>query len=371
MLFGLTFLNSEIIDVTKEQFVAVENGKVYLFEEFRELYHILNLTDLQYKLSEVENDFLTLNQSQMMDVDMDIANVKSNFQQLISYRKTRAINEIGSFYKWIAGIPDREEINKITQVINELIEGNNKQAVINQRLAKQLQNSYQVNSGKEFLIKIKIKYLLTETSNMIQTLNLAKANILNTALLNLDEIEEVIKKEYPISIINVLEYSIFKILRLNDIIITYIKYPIITNKCINYNVEAITNNRQKLILEDRIAKCRNLYQNVRNCKHEFDTTICQKHNKPTCLLNLMLNKKTTCNSTNEKMLDLHIIDDGIILINGKHIVNKKSYDGTFLRTFTNVTEIDGIIYFNQKQKTSEYLKHVLYSELSGVAGEDF
>lgn len=55
--------------------------------------------------------------------------------------------------------------------------------------------------------------------------------------------------------INVLEYSTFKILRINEIIITYIKYPIITEKCLNNNIEAITNKRQKLILEKQIAKC--------------------------------------------------------------------------------------------------------------------
>jgi hypothetical protein len=210
ILLCLTTVNSDIINVSQEKFVAIENGEVHLFEEFGELYHIFNITSVENKLNEVLMDCTTTNRKQTIEDTMDINIIKSNLRQLESHRKQRAINEIGTLYKWITGMPDRDEMNRIMETLNALIEGNNNQNIINHRLEQQLNSISKQNIEKELRIKIKIKYLLSETSKMIQTINLARANILNTELFAIEEIDELIKKEYPIQCFRIQYFQNFK-----------------------------------------------------------------------------------------------------------------------------------------------------------------
>lgn len=362
ILFMIHLARSEISNVTKEKFVAVHNGDVHLYKEFGEIYHIFNITFCHQKLEEVIQDTTYTQQLYATETHLDIEMIKSNLKQLEYGRSRRAIDEIGSAFKWITGVPDRAEMQEIKEKLNQLIEGNNIQKIINHRIENQMTSIDQKKVHRELKNNIKIRYLLSETSKMIQTINLAKADILNTELFNLEEIENMIEAEYNLPLINILEYSTFKIVKTQNLLVIQIKYPIIEEKCEFYNIEAITQERYKLILEKYVAKCKNNYQSIQNCNHELDTTICKKINNSNCLPNMLQNQIPQCNITNEKMQDISIIDDGIILVNGKNLIDNKTYVGTFLITFKNSTNINNTIYFNHKERIIEHLKHTTSQE---------
>jgi len=74
--------------------------------------------------------------------------------------------------------------------------------------------------------------LLTyDPMNLMDTITLAKIDVFNTKILNNDDIQEIYKHEdRPVIIIDFLDISEFKIALHQDLIIIYIKYPIITDR---------------------------------------------------------------------------------------------------------------------------------------------
>jgi len=51
----------------------------------------------------------------------------------------------------------------------------------------------------------------------------------------------------------------FKIAFHQDLIVIYIKYPINTDHCDFYNSRSISHNDGKLLIDNHVAKCRNIY----------------------------------------------------------------------------------------------------------------
>jgi len=77
--------------------------------------------------------------------------------------------------------------------------------------------------------------------NLMDTITLAKIDVFNTTILNNDDIQGTYKHEIrPVTITDLLNISEFKIALHKDLIIIYIKYPIITNRCDVYNSRSIS-----------------------------------------------------------------------------------------------------------------------------------
>jgi len=158
--------------------------------------------------------------------------------------------------------------------IDDLIQNNNNQFVINSILFKEIktlsENLQTVISNQEFPFrKHPIRLLTYDLMNLMDTITLEKIDVFNTKILNAEEIQEIYKHEQkPVVITDILDISKFKIAIHQELIVIYIKYPIITNRCEVYNARSISHNDGKLLIDNNVAKCNNRYYVISNFKTE-------------------------------------------------------------------------------------------------------
>jgi len=81
---------------------------------------------------------------------------------------------------------------------------------------------------------------------------------------------EILKHEQkPIIFADLMDISVFKIAVHKDLLIIYVKYPIIKNRCEIYHGRAISEIYGKLVLSNQVAKCANIFYEMSNFKNEF------------------------------------------------------------------------------------------------------
>jgi len=86
--------------------------------------------------------------------------------------------------------------------------------------------------------------------NLMDTITLAKIDVFNTKIVNAEEIQEIYKHEQkPVVITDILDISKLKVAIHQELIVIYIKYPIITNRCEVYNARSISHNDGKLLID--------------------------------------------------------------------------------------------------------------------------
>lgn len=389
---------TDIVDYTRENYVLVERFEVALYNDFGNIFHLTNLTFYENILTETRN---LIDAKKYISFEIPNTNVKHNYssyKELSPYddnifeikfeleiidtlleqldkidkyktKTKRGINELGTIWKWIAGTPDHDDFVLIKNKLNELTENNNKQFVTNSKLFKAITeitetvNNLKGSSRIVKFLKQRNNLIINELHNLIQTIALAKANILNPAILNLKEIKEVISHEHKdLTLTDLLDVSQFKIIQTKDVIAIYIKYPIIQKLCKIYETRAINQYDGKLLLEKQIAYCNNTYVSIQNCKTEIKNTFCKIGNNNTCLVDILNKQNGKCKKIKEQNLDLEIITEGAILISGKHIVDGHKVNGTYLIIFDNYTKIDNITFENPTTKITNYLKTVSIDE---------
>lgn len=375
MLTLIKLTSTEIIDYTRENYLLLENGNAALYSNFGTLFHVTHLSYFEKVISEsiaeIERNFYFNSspknpEDSNLDLtkDTDVTIIKTLLAQLrATKRYKRGINEIGKIWKWISGSPDHDDAVLIDNKLSELITSNNRQFVTNTEIfnaIKRLSESLHEieNDAQLRLARERNKLIVIELQNIVQTIALAKTGTLNPAILNLEDIKEITQHEHgSMTITDLMDASEFKILQNEEVIVVFIKYPIIIKNCKLFETRAISQQDGKLLIGKEIAKCEKEFLNVKNCKIELRYNFCQVYENETCLSNILNNnKKAICNKIKEKNLDLEIIKDGSILISGNHIVDNATVKGTYLINFQNKTVIDGKTYFNPTFLIQNYLK---------------
>lgn len=341
-----------VIDHSNEPYVLIPIEQAFLARENGSLFHVFNVTEIEDKFAQYQNLY---HQQEERDkkIDLMIQQCKNYLEQLTTYRSKRSLNFLGTAIKWITGNPDHDDMILIEKKLNELIENNNQLSMINTALKKNLEH---LTGGEEARLEILFEWLIKELKQIIDTINLAKSGILNTAALNLEEINAIIKNEMKTKapLMEILEHSSFKIFSMDNVYIILIKYPIIDQKCMLYCVKPNELSEGKLQLQKYAVKCKGHYTTVRNCKRYIDTNICE-YEEHTCTQELLNGFKTNCNMIREHMPAIEEIDDGKILIHGDHTVNNETYSGTNLILFNDSVIINNKNYSNYRVLIREYL----------------
>ncbi len=203
------------------------------YNSFEDQFHITNLSFYR-EIIRVEDNIS--NSSKNSDLEWDISQnlniIKILMSQLSPSRNKRGINELGTAWKWLSGTPDHDDLIRIENKINELTENNNKQFTINSRIFQEVQLMTKILNTivvkKESKVRQHRLQLITlDIQNLIDTITLAKTNILNTKILNEQDIKEIFRHENkPVVLTDLLDISTFKIIKNQDLLIIYIRYPI-------------------------------------------------------------------------------------------------------------------------------------------------
>lgn len=356
LLLNVSIIKSiKIIDYTNEPYALVPIEPTYLFDSYETVLHLFNITEIEERFLKYEDAYYQHYENDKK-ITLLITTCKDYLQQLTVHRNKRSWDFLGTGIKFITGTPDHDDMIFVKKEMNELIENNNRLSVINSALKRNLE--YLTGKGQgETKLEILFEWIIMELKQIIDTLNLAKSGILNTAALNLEEINKIIKIEqkFDAPLMELLEHSTFKIMQIKSVYILLIKYPIIKEKCMLYNVKPIETENGKLQLESFATQCNGTYNTVHQCKKYINTNLCKYH-EHTCTEELLNGFKTNCTIIRERMNEIEQIDDGKILINGIHKINNVTSKGTYLILFNDSVLIDNGNYTNDKELVQQYLQ---------------
>lgn len=355
---------SNIINYSKEDYVLIEDtNNIFLYETYGELYHVTNLSFYKSIIDEEVKYVKDNNISTDWDFYLQLKLATSLLVQLTPHKRIkRSINELGTIFKWITGTPDHNDMVTIQNKVNDLIVNNNKQNKINSAIFKEIGRVTRLLSlklDKEFLLK---KYRLQLLSKDLQTLRdaitFSKAKILYSNILNDHDVANIFTNEkFNITLIDLIDVSIFSIVSYKGLIIFYIKYPIVNNNCNLYHAKAISQQDGKLLIEDKVAKCNNTFHSIQIYKKEIYSNFAQLRNTKNCFVNLLNKEFTRCKKIKEKNRQIEIITDGAILVTGMNYVNHTLIAGIYVITFETIVDINNKTYTNTKQKLLNYIEN--------------
>lgn len=315
----------------------------------------------------------------------DIQTLYSLIHRLTPNRKSkRAINEIGTVWKWIAGNPDHDDFQILADKINNVIDNNNNQIIVNRNILDRINNITNITNTiiksvknsdmlqNTFILhsKYKIDIMKEELSNINMAIHLAKANIVNAFILSNTEISQIQKifldEAMPYqNIEEALNFASIKIANNDKSIIYVMSIP----KTLNVNCKIFTLKpvkKEKFILNtkfEKICKCNKEIYGLKNkCKKIEDVTICLRSDienvtNDNCISKIMVNAYHNCSVTNsEHIREVEEIDTGILLLNnykGNITTGNtvRNLSGTYLVKFNNSSIRVGDTNFTAEEST--------------------
>lgn len=285
-------------------------------------------------------------------------------------RKARSIDALGKIWKYIAGTPDREDLEILTQNMNSLNTNNNRQTIINSNLNTQINKLIEITNtlsnhikkdndvGIEVMLNLqtKIRLIKEEIVNIKYALQYAKSNILNSMLLNKKEIKVALER---IKTDNIPFHTIEEVLELSEISVLYndlnllyiIKIPI-TTKTIYETIlikPVKTANKIVNIQFNEIIRHKDEYYGIRNkTRIGYSINIYEKNvlldiSNSSCIPKMLNSLDSSCDITTAYHIpEIEVITPGLILLNDfsdKIMVDgeQKKLNGTFLVKFNNET----------------------------------
>lgn len=204
----------EILDYSQSEIIFIESGIGKIQTGYFRILHFIDVDEYATTLEQIKTSLrnnIPPSHPLLPFLLEDIRSITSLINRLtLSKRHTRAINEIGTVWKWLAGSPDHDDFQILADKMNNVIENNNNQIIINERLIEQVNNvtitnnkilkSLKSNENMQNTLILNEKYKIDVIKEKIKNINIAiqlsKSNIVNTFMLSDEEMLEVEKIFY-------------------------------------------------------------------------------------------------------------------------------------------------------------------------------
>jgi len=194
----------------------------------------------------------------------------------------RSLNFLGTVLKVIAGPPDAADFDMLKMSEARLIESNNRQVIIKtqnkfnelteivNKIIKAERNNIVDTSHLYEVFLARNRILITGIQNVMLTVTLAKANIINPAIFNQNDLMSVfVDHPTEVPIISLLEASNIRVLQSDSIIHVLIAYPKTKTICKKVTIFPVSHQYTILQLkENTVAEC-NSVQEYTEPKHLF------------------------------------------------------------------------------------------------------
>lgn len=300
-----------------------------------------------------------------------INNILENLTPLT--RNKRAINTLGTIWKYVAGSPDHDDFEILTNNVYELNKNNNKQFHVNEAFNKRINNLTEIiNRMSNFVRKSvyleneivinlqnRIRLVKEELINIENGIEWAKIGIVNPLILNKKEIEVAMKKieEEHIPFVNpeeALQFAKVSVLynKNNYNKIFYMVKVPLTKKEMYENVILRPVKKKTYVIKleflEILKNEETIYAIKEKCEEYNDIMICKENQiiditNNTCIPNIINNRNSSCvTSNNHHISPIEEIESGVILLNGYNgsiYIDEtyRSLSGTFLIKFHNST----------------------------------
>lgn len=327
--------------------VSIKESKAWIINGNFNLIHVIDLSQFERQLEEVsksiKKNFRDLDRKLLVNFHLNQIADRINLLRAKPSRKQRSIEWIGSALKWVAGNPDAADWNKILQSQQEIVENNNEQYKVNEKISSVIEDMTRKinwvieNSNREVMVADIQKFeqdiihqvllIKEEVNEIVRACQMAKSGIVNTNLLNHDEVTMLINEFETLPYENEIEAIEFGVpsiyanssmllyilsipkVRKNDYNMLLIRPTIINDKQVNIDFNKVLVNQDET------------YGIVKNCLSISNSTVCreealQKVPEDHCLSRLLKGGRAACTyrtNTNE-VIEL-IQEDTIYLTN--------------------------------------------------------
>lgn len=368
----MTMADIKILDYSNSQIVTLNSGPAKLETGTFKIIHVIEIDEYQDLIDTMQK---TLSQN-ISDYHFLHPFLSHEMTQIQGYldrlkpRMKRSLNFIGSAWKWIAGNPDHDDFEIITQKTNQILVNNNKQVVINKlslekineltRTTNEIIKTINYNDvAKEKLItklKFKIDILKQEIINIQYAIHWAKLGVVNSFILSPEEIDIVkniiVKDSIPfVNIEQTFEFAEIKIASNINSLVYIISIPITDDSfCNKLLIKPVKIDKfvNKLAFENVLTCNKTVYGIRKQCKNYNNITICKKTNLQeietnTCLNNLINSRTSNCSVIDNRHIPtVEEISPGTILLNqfrGTVNINgePQNLTGTYVLQFHNAT----------------------------------
>lgn len=308
-------------------------------------------------------------------------------------RTKRSINWIGSAWKWIAGSPDATDWDEILKSQDRIIENNNEQYKINTAITDKIQKlldqhneiflhlNDNTNEVFQQMMFNRLQMIKEEIKEIIRATQLAKGGIINSNLLDKDEIARLVTEIETLPYSNeieAIEYAEPAMIIKNSTILYVISIPKTSKEEFHHiKIRSTIKSNKQVHLEhsEILINQHNIYGIIDRCQTRRETIICdlgqlQELRENHCITQLLKGLDAGCEFTfNEKELIEPITDNTIFLNNfhGTIAYNNsvKHLEGNYLIQFQNESvNIKGWVFTNKEVRTSQILPTVLQTNIT-------
>lgn len=278
-------------------------------------------------------------------------------------RTRRAINWIGSAWKWVAGNPDASDWDAILKSQDEIILNNNEQIKINTKLmdtTNKILEQYNtinrhfdehVNDNYGQMLFNRLSILEGEIAEITLAEQLAKKGIVNTNLLDREEISQLIANIETLPYeneIEALEYAEPTVLVKGMVMLYVLLLPKTSEEIYNHVIIRSTTKHDKQVylgFKEVFVNQAAQYGIKEKCNVIRNTTVCSTNQLEAlpdehCITRLIKGQKAECEYQFNKKELMEVIDDNTIFLdnfNGSIIENNstKYLRGSFIVQINN------------------------------------
>lgn len=311
--------------------------------------------------SSVEKNIKDRDQKQLINLHLAEITDRIRLLKRRPQRRERSINWIGSAWKWVAGNPDAADWDKVLESQQGIVENNNHQYKINEKLFGAIEDmtakiNWVIDKSNDNIgvadiqrfrqdILDQILLIKEKVNEMVRACQMAKSGIINTNLLDHDEINMLVNEletlpyengieaiEFGVPSIYTNESTLLYVLsmpkvRKEDYNLLLLKPSIIEGKQVNIEFDRVLINQEETYGVNK--NCLSI-NNSTVCKEEALTKIPEDH----CMVRLLKGGHAACThrvNTNE-VIEL-IKEDTIFVTNFNGQLTSKNSTQTLMGTF--------------------------------------
>lgn len=363
------------------------------------LVHVIDLSAYETMVQVIDNNISKINKTSILKVQLEyqLSQVKKSIEHLVARtnKQKRSINWIGSAWKWIAGNPDATDWDTILDKENELISNNNKQFRINTEIMSVTNNiigkynsilaelNHKNMDKYEQMMFNKLSILKEALDELVLAVQLAKRGIVNTNLLDRNEIKRIVDEveELPYSNdIDAVEYAEPGIFIKEWKLIYVLSIPKANNEKYDHVlVRPVTKNQRRIFLqyEEIFMGTSKLYGLRAGCERIKSATICKPEQVKEiscehCMTHILQGSRKGCQIqiTNDKSPPTEWLDEETIFlsdykgtIKSNEGNNTQWVQGSFvIKLFNETITISGRPYTSTTTTSSHVIPTVLQTD---------
>ncbi|XP_046866703.1 uncharacterized protein LOC124460247 isoform X1 [Drosophila willistoni] len=323
--------------------IPLQQGYVWRVSGVFRLIHVINLLEFQQAIQTTrEESTLLSDQRTRMIADHYLDQAEEDTGRLLSTpaRRPRAVEWLGSAWKWIAGSPDAADWNAALKTQDGLVAGNNQQVRINEKLFEATYRTLEELNG--IIGKVnsidgdihaatatlhKAMILARQVHEVTRACQLAKTGAVNTDLLNGKEVDDILNEVMGLpyqNAVEAIEFSRPTVMSNGTFLLYVLAIPKVTDRRYKLlHLLPTVREGRKIVLDANLIAVdpTETYEVLGNCLSIGNTTVCQEENlrrlnEEGCIPRLIKGGNAQCHYLRDAQESVTLMDESTVFLTG-------------------------------------------------------